>query len=324
MDLQNDRPDRLGLYPAIPPYKNGWIAVSRRHKIYYEECGTPDGVPVLIVHGGPGGGSRPVMRRYHDPAKYRIILFDQRGCGRSTPHAELQENTTWDLVQDMEKLRQHVGIKRWQLFGGSWGSTLSLIYAISYPERVSSLILRGIFLLSRREILWFYQEGCNWLFPDYYARFAEIIPVDERYDMVAAYYRRLTCDDNEIRLRAAKAWSLWEAATLSLSSNLDRVRNFASEHYALAFARIECHYFYHRGFLAEDNWILNNIATIQHLPCTIVHGRYDLVTPLRNAWLLNEAWPETDLRIVPDAGHAMSEPGNRHELIAATRRHTLY
>ncbi len=321
MDLQSDRPDRLGLYPAIPPRRNGWIRVSKTHNIYFEECGNPDGMPVVILHGGPGGGTNPLMRRYHDPAKYRIILFDQRGCGRSTPHAELNENTTWDLVRDMEYLRQYMGVERWQLFGGSWGSTLALIYAITHPQHVSSLILRGIFLLRRAEVLWFYQDGCNWLFPDAYAQFVSLIPPNERDDIVAAYYRRLTCENREIRLAAAREWSAWEASTLCLLQNPYRLKNFASDNYVLAFARIEAHYFYNQGFLPEDDWILKNISALQHLPCTIVHGRYDVITPLRNAWSLKEIWPQADLRIVPDAGHAMSEPGTRHELIAATNHY---
>jgi len=323
MDVQNNRPNRYGLYPAIAARVTGRIAVSRRHNIYFEECGNPQGIPVLIVHGGPGGGSSPIMRRYHDPTKYRIILFDQRGCGRSSPHAELIENTTWDLVDDMERLRRHIGVKRWQLFGGSWGSTLSLIYAISYPQYVSSLILRGIFLLRQSEIRWFYQDGCNWLFPDAYDQFAKLIPPEERGDMIAAYYRRLTSDNSDLRIKAAKAWSTWEASTLSVSENHNRLKTFASEHFALAFSRIECHYFYNGGFLEEDDWILNNIYKINHLPCTIVHGRYDVVTPVRNAWCLKKAWPQADLRIIPDAGHAMSDPGNRHELITATRQHAM-
>jgi proline iminopeptidase len=320
MDLQRENPERLGLYPALAANRNGRLRVSDLHDIYYEESGNPRGIPVIVVHGGPGGGSNPMMRRLHDPNRYRIILFDQRGCGRSTPHAELRENTTWDLVADMERLREHLGIERWQLFGGSWGSTLSLIYAITHPDRVSGLILRGIFLLRESEIRWFYQDGCNWLFPDEYEHFANQIAPEERGDMVAAYHRLLTSPVANVRLAAAKAWSSWEGATLSLAQNPDRVRNFASEQYALAFARIECHYFHNRGFLERDDWILANVDRIRHLPCTVVHGRYDVVTPLRNAWSLKRAWPQLDLRIISDAGHAMSEAGTLHELILATRR----
>ncbi len=321
MDLQHDTSERLGLYPAIAARRNGRIKVSDLHEIYFEESGNPDGIPVVVVHGGPGGGSNPMMRRLHDPDRYRIILFDQRGCGRSTPHAELRENTTWDLVADIERLRTHLGIAQWQLFGGSWGSTLSLVYAIAHPDRVSSLVLRGIFLLQEREIRWFYQDGCGWLFPDAFEKFQAPIPPAERHDLVAAYHRRLTSNDPTTRLVAAKAWSTWEAATLSLAQNPERVRSFASDQYALAFARIECHYFINRGFLERDDWILANIERIRQIPCTIVHGRYDVVTPLRNAWSLKSAWPQAELRIVEDAGHAMSEAGTLHELIVATRCH---
>lgn len=319
MDHQDTSTQRFQLYPPLPARSNGRIRVSDLHEIYFEECGNPRGIPVVMVHGGPGGGSNPAMRRFHDPDIYRIILFDQRGCGRSTPHAELRENTTWDLVTDLERLRERLNIERWQLFGGSWGSTLSLVYAIMHPERVTSLILRGIFLLQQDEISWFYEAGSNVLFPDAYDAFIAQIPVDERDDIIAAYYRRLTSDDKATRLAAAKAWSTWEASTLSLRRNDDRIKAVASDNYALAFARIECHYFVNRGFLDRDGWILSNIEKIRHIPCTIVHGRYDVVTPLRNAWRLSAAWPEADLRIVADAGHAMSEPGIAHELIAAAR-----
>ena len=318
MDVQPQQTARHGLYPALPARSNGRLAVPDLHEIYFEECGNPDGMPVLLVHGGPGGGSNPMMRRFHDPDRYRIILFDQRGCGRSTPHAELRQNTTWDLVADMERLRKRLDVEQWQLFGGSWGSTLSLAYAISHPERVSALVLRGIFLLRQREIAWFYQDGCNWLYPDAYERFVEQIPEAERDDVVAAFHRRLTSRDRSVQIAAAKAWSAWEATTLSFAQSGERVRAFSSDQYALAFARIECHYFFNRGFLDRDDWILSEIDRIRGIPCTIVHGRYDVVTPLRNAWALAKAWPEADLRVVADAGHAMSEPGTIHELITAT------
>ncbi len=322
MDLKPDKSStRHGLYPSLPVRCTGRLRVSDLHELYFEDCGNPDGLPVLVIHGGPGGGSNPMMRRFHDPSRYRIIVYDQRGCGRSTPHAELRENTTWHLVEDIERLRQRLGVERWQLFGGSWGSTLALIYAIMHPQRVSSMILRGIFLLQEREVSWFYQDGCNRLFPDEYEHFAKPIPADERADMVAAYYRRLTSADPRVRITAAKAWSAWEAATLSIAPSRSRIKSFAAEQYALAFARIECHYFINRGFLDRDDWILANIDHVRAIPATIVHGRYDVVTPLQNAWLLKRAWPEADLRIVPDAGHAMSEAGSMHELISATRRH---
>jgi len=311
---------RKELFPAIEPYRTGVLPVSPLHTIYFEECGNPDGKPVLLVHGGPGGGSNPTMRRYHDPAHYRIILFDQRGCGRSTPHASLEDNTTWHLVADMEALREHLGVERWQLCGGSWGSTLSLAYAQTHPNRVSEMILRGIFLLRRSEIEWFYQQGCSWIFPDAFEAYLETIPEDERDDLVAAYHRRLTGNDEDERLKAARAWSVWEGTTLSIRSDPDRVDRFREANYALAFARIEAHYFVNGGFLESDDQLLRNAGHIRHIPATLIHGRYDVVTPLRNAWDLNRAWPEADLRIVPDAGHAMTEPGIIHEIIEAAGR----
>lgn len=311
--------DRFTLYPPIEPFAKGRLAVGAGHEIYFEQCGNPAGIPVLVVHGGPGGGSNPTMRRYHDPKRYRIVLFDQRGCGRSTPHASLEQNTTWHLVADMERIRTHLAIESWQLFGGSWGSTLSLAYAQTHPERVSALILRGIFLLRRRELEWFYQEGCSWIFPDAFELFESIIPPAERADMIKAYYDCLTDPDPARQLAAAKAWSVWEGTTLSLLQDTDRIRMFGVDSYALAFARIECHYFVNRGFFERDDQLLANAARLRGLPGIIVHGRYDVVTPVRNAWDLKQAWPEADLKIVPDAGHAMTEPGIIHELVAATR-----
>ncbi len=258
------------------------------------------------------------MRRYHDPARYRIVLFDQRGCGRSIPYGCLQDNTTWDLVADMERLRIHLNIEKWQLCGGSWGSTLSLAYAETHPERVTELILRGIFLLRQAELNWFYQEGCSWIFPDAYESYAAAIPAEERGNMIAAYYRRLTSEDRQVQLRAARAWSLWEAATLSLLHDSERLQKFGSDSYALAFARIESHYFFNGGFLRSNNQLLEDAIRIAHLPATIVHGRYDVVTPLKNAWDLVQLWPKANLRIVPDAGHSMTEPGIVHEIVTAT------
>ncbi len=317
MDMPASQPNRL--YAAIEPFAHGRLKVSRLHEIYYEQCGNPDGQPVCIVHGGPGGGCNPTMRRYHDPKRYRIILFDQRGCGRSTPHASLEENTTHHLVADMERLRLHLGIERWQLFGGSWGSTLSLAYAQAYPERVNALVLRGIFLARRAEVAWFYQDGCNWLFPDAFEAFQRPIPADERHDMVSAYYKRLTDPSPAIRVEAARAWSRWEGATLSLMMDPDRVQRFGSDAYALAFARIECHYFVNDAFFSEPDQLLRQAHRIRHIPGVIAHGRYDVVTPLRSAVDLKRVWPEVDLRIVPDAGHAMTEPGLIHELVGATK-----
>ena len=308
----------LGLFPAIEPYRSGHLQVSTRHLIYFEECGNPSGVPVLLVHGGPGGGSNPTMRRFHDPAFYRIILFDQRGCGRSTPNAELHENTTWHLVADMEKLRAHLGISRWQLFGGSWGSTLSLAYAETHPAVVQALVLRGIFLLRRSELAWFYQAGADQVFPDAWDQFVAPIPPDERHDMIGAYHRRLMSPVRSVQLEAARAWSRWEGRTISLLEDPARVDRFGMDAYALAFARIECHYFINGGFMARDGALLDGVDSIRHIPATLVHGRYDMCTPLKNAWDLASAWPEARLRIVPDAGHAMTEPGIAHELVAAT------
>jgi proline iminopeptidase len=311
---------RRQLFPEIEPYKTGTLAVSDLHNIYFEECGNPEGKPVLMVHGGPGGGANPTMRRYHDPWRYRIILFDQRGCGRSTPYGSLEENTTWHLVADMEALRSRLGIERWQLCGGSWGSTLSLAYAQTRPDRVSELILRGIFLLRRAELEWFYQEGCSWIFPDAFEKYLAPIPPDERGDIISAYYRRLTSASETVRLQAARAWSTWEGTTLSFALDPDRVGKFQEDSYALAFARIEAHYFVHKGFFAHDDQLLRDVSKIWHIPGVIIHGRYDVVTPLRNAWDLKKAWPDAVLRIVPDAGHAMTEAGIIHEIVSAAER----
>lgn len=308
------------LFAPIQPYRTGRLKVSALHEIYYEECGNPSGKPALLVHGGPGGGCNEVMRRFHNPDNYRIILFDQRGCGRSTPNACLEENTTWHLVADMERLREHLDIGKWQLLGGSWGSTLSLAYAQTHPARVTELILRGIFTMRRAELEWFYQEGCNWIYPDAFADYAAPIPLDERSDMIAAYHKRLTDPDPAIQLEAARAWSIWEGTTLSLLENPGRVQAFASDSYALAFARIECHYFINGGFLERDDQLIADAHLLASIPGVIVHGRYDIVTPMRSAWDLKNAWPEAELKIVPDAGHAMTEKGIIHELIEATER----
>ena len=310
---------RLSLYPEIVPSRTGRLKVSDLHELYYEECGNPSGKPVVMLHGGPSGGITPFMRRYHDPRLYRIVLFDQRGCGRSIPHASLEENTTWDLVADLERLREHLGIDRWQAFGGSWGSTLALAYAETHPERVSELILRGIFTLRRAELEWFYQDGCSWLFPDAFEDYVRPIPEDERGDMIAAYYRRLTSDDAATQVAAARAWSAWEGRTLSLLPDSERVRLFSEDHYALAFARIESHYFINRGFFDADDQLIRNAGRLRNTPGVIVHGRYDVVTPVKIAFDLARAWPQANLRVVPDSGHAMTEPGIVHELIAATR-----
>ena len=317
---QTPNEPRLSLYPEIVPHRAGKLRVSSLHELYFEECGSPTGKPAVLLHGGPGGGINPVMRRYHDPGAYRIVLFDQRGCGRATPHASLEENTTWDLVEDIERLRAHLGIERWQVFGGSWGSTLALAYAEAYPERVTELVLRGIFTLRRSELEWFYQEGCSWIFPDAFDAYLQPIPEAERADMIAAYYRRLTDPDPEIQVDAARAWSAWEGSTLSLIPDNDRVRRFSEEHYALAFARIECHYFINEGFFDADDQLIRDARRLSGIPGVIVHGRYDVVTPVKIAFDLARAWLDAELRVVPDAGHAMTEPGIVHELVAATRR----
>ncbi len=312
--------DRCTLYPAIEPYRSGRLEVGFGHEVYFEESGNRAGQPVVLVHGGPGGGSNPNMRRFHDPRHYRIILFDQRGCGRSTPHASLEANTTWDLVADMERLREELAIERWQLLGGSWGSTLALAYAETHPERVEAMILRGVFLLRRSELDWFYQDGCSWIFPQEFEAFQSVIPPPERADMIAAYHRRVTDPDPAVRLAAAKAWSIWEGSTLSLQPDPERIRQFGVDAYALAFARLECHYFVNGGFFEADDQLLRDAGRLDAIPGTIVHGRYDVVTPVKNACDLKKAWPRAQLRIVPDAGHAMGEPGIVHEIISATRK----
>ena len=311
---------RRTLYPPIEPYNAGRLTVDSPHVLYYEECGNPKGQPVIFVHGGPGGGLDPRYRRFFDPAHYRIVLFDQRGCGQSTPHAELSNNTTWHLVADMELLRKKLGIERWMVFGGSWGSTLALAYAQKHPGVVTSLVLRGIFLLRKREIDWFYQQGASHMFPDAWEPYLALIPPPERGDMVAAYYKRLTSPDAKIRLEAARAWSIWEGSTSTLMYDKELVAKTGESDFALAFARIECHYFINRGFMEVDDQLLRDAKKISHIPGVIVQGRYDVVCPAESAWALHRAWPKAELRIVPDAGHSAMEPGNLHELVSATDR----
>ncbi len=311
---------RRTLYPPIEPYNAGRLTVDSPHVLYYEECGNPKGQPVIFVHGGPGGGLDPRYRRFFDPAHYRIVLFDQRGCGQSTPHAELSNNTTWHLVADMELLRKKLGIERWMVFGGSWGSTLALAYAQKHPAVVTALVLRGIFLLRKREIDWFYQQGASHMFPDAWEPYLALIPATERGDMVAAYYKRLTSPDAKIRLEAARAWSIWEGSTSTLMYDKELVAKTGESDFALAFARIECHYFINRGFMEVDDQLLRDAKKISHIPGVIVQGRYDVVCPAESAWALHRAWPKAELRIVPDAGHSAMEPGNLHELVSATDR----
>jgi proline iminopeptidase len=306
------------LYPEIEPYDTGTLEVDARHKLYYEQCGNPDGKPVVLLHGGPGAGCSAKMRRFHDPAKYRIVLFDQRGSGRSTPHADLVDNTTWALVADIERLRWHLGIDRWQVFGGSWGSTLALAYAQAHPRCVTELVLRGIFMLRRWELEWFYQEGASRLYPDAWQSYLEAIPAVERGDLISAYHRRLTSDDEATRLDAARAWSVWEASTSLLLPDDGFVDAHRDAHFALSFARIESHYFVNGGFFEVEDQLLRDAHKLHGIPGVIVHGRYDVVCPLQNATDLQRAWPEAQLRISPGAGHSAFEPENLSALVEAT------
>ena len=309
---------RRTFYPELQPFNRGRLQVSALHEIYFEECGNPAGKPAVVLHGGPGGGISPFLRRTHDPLAYRIVLFDQRGCGQSTPHAELAENTTWDLVEDIERLRRHLAIDRWQVVGGSWGSTLALAYAQTHPERVAELIVRGIFTLRKSEIHWFYQHGASELFPEAWETFLAPIPEPERHDLLSAYHRRLTGSDPAEQLACARAWSQWEGATLSLLPDEKRLRDFGAERFALAFARIECHYFVNKGFFAHDGQLLANAGKLKAIPGVIIQGRYDVVTPAVSAWDLHKAWPEAAFVMVPDAGHTASEPGIADALVKAT------
>lgn len=308
------------LYPPVEPYATGTLAVSGGHEIYYEESGNPAGKPVVFLHGGPGGGSDPKQRRFFHPGKYRIVLFDQRGCGKSQPYASLEHNTTWDLVEDTEALRRHLGIARWQVFGGSWGSTLALAYAERYPEACTELVLRGIFLLRRQELDWFYQRGASILYPDAWEGYLAQIPEAERGDLMAAYHARLTSPDSAVRLAAAKAWSGWEGATSKLLPDADFTGHYEEDEFALAFARIECHYFVNRGWFDPEDQLLRDVGRIRHLPAVIVQGRYDVVCPMESAWALHRAWPEADLVITPDCGHSAFDPPNARALVAATDR----
>jgi proline iminopeptidase len=309
---------RRGLYPEVDPFEIGWMNVPGDHEVYYELCGNPKGKPAVILHGGPGGAINPTMRRFFDPKAWRVALFDQRGCGRSRPNASLQDNTTWALVEDIERLRVKLGVEKWTVFGGSWGSTLALAYAITHPERVEALVLRGIFLLTQRELDWFYQDGASMMFPDAWERFLAPIPPAERGDLIGAYHRRLTGDDRQAQLRAAAAWSQWEGDTISIRGPEARPPKFNETDFAVAFARIECHFFQNRGFFDHDGWILANAHRLQHIPGWIVQGRFDVVTPLDAAWRLIKAWPRARFDIVWDAGHASTEPGIIDGLVRAT------
>ena len=308
----------VDMFPKIEPYDTGRLKVSKLHTIYYEQSGNPDGKPLVFLHGGPGGGSSPDYRRFFDPKKWRIVMFDQRGCGKSRPFAELRENTTWHLVDDIETLREKLGIERWVVCGGSWGSTLSLSYAQTHPDRVVALSLRGIFMLRRSELLWFYQDGASHIFPDAWESYLEPIPKAERRDLMKAYYKRLTSRSKDVRKRAAKAWSIWEGSTSKLARDPELVKRCAGSRFADAFARIECHYFVNGGFFKHDDQLLRNVSKIRHIPAVIVQGRYDVVCPARSAWDLHRAWPEAKLLMVEDAGHSMTEPGIRSAIIQET------
>lgn len=307
----------LGLYPEIQPYSQFRFAVEEPHVLYVEESGNPRGIPVVFLHGGPGAGSQPWHRRFFDPEKYRIVVYDQRGSGKSTPHAELRGNTTPRLVDDLEQLREHLGIEQWLVFGGSWGSTLALAYAEAHPGRVLGLILRGVFLCRREDLSWFYQEGASRIFPDAWEDYERVIPPAERGDFIQAFYKRLTGEDEIARMAAAKAWSVWEGLCSTLKPNPGVVDHFADPHTALSLARIECHYFVNDIFLPPGQ-LLADVAKIRHIPGVIVHGRYDMVCPLDGAFALHRAWPESELHIIRDAGHSAAEPGIIDALVKAT------
>ncbi|MEK6749172.1 MAG: prolyl aminopeptidase [Pseudomonadota bacterium] len=310
------------LYPEIKSYVTHSLPVQTPHVLHIEECGNPNGIPVVFVHGGPGAGCEDYHRRFFNPDVYRIVLFDQRGAGKSTPHAYLENNTTQHLIADMETIRENLGIAKWLVFGGSWGSALGLIYAQTYPERVSGLIVRGIFLCRPWEIKWFYQEGASRLFPDYWEDFIRVVPEGERNDILGAYYRRLTGADEVRRMAAAKAWSIWEGRTATLLGRREVIEHFANAHVALSLARIECHYFLHDSFLQADQ-ILSHASKLRGIPGVIIHGRYDVVCPVQNAWELHKLWPTAQLRIIADAGHAASEPGIIDALVRATDQMAL-
>ncbi|KKJ01123.1 prolyl aminopeptidase [Prochlorothrix hollandica] len=306
------------LYPPLEPYDQGMLPVSDRHTLYFEQCGNPQGKAVVFLHGGPGGGIQPLYRQFFDPDRWRVVLFDQRGCGRSTPHAELRDNTTWDLVADIERLREHLGLETWVVFGGSWGSTLALAYGQTHPDRCQGLILRGIFMLRPQEIHWFYQSGANAIFPDAWEHYLQPIPPDERDDLLHAYYRRLISDDPEIQGEAARAWAVWEGRTSKLLPDPQLQIKFNETAFALAFARIECHYFVHGGFFEEPDQLLRRVDRIRQIPGVIIQGRYDVVCPAVSAWDLHRAWPEAAFHLVADAGHAATEPGILSALVETT------
>ena len=311
--------NQLNLYPKIKPYDSGFLNVDE-HQVYFEQCGNPNGKPAIFLHGGPGGGGSEDVRRFFNPDLYRIVVFDQRGCGRSKPHGCLKNNTTWDLVSDIENLRNKLGIEKWLVFGGSWGSTLSLAYAQAHPESVSEIVLRGIFLLRKEELHWFYQDGASRIFPEAWSGFLEIIDEDKRDNLMSAYHKIFTSDDKQKRLIAAIAWSRWEAATSSLSYKPSLVEEFSDPEFALAFALIENHYFINKGWFETENQLIENIDKIRSIPSVIVQGRYDVVCPMKTAWELSEAWPEAEMIIAPSSGHTAFEKEITHALISATNK----
>ena len=311
--------NQLNLYPKIKPYDSGFLNVDE-HQVYFEQCGNPNGKPAIFLHGGPGGGGSEDVRRFFNPDLYRIVVFDQRGCGRSKPHGCLENNTTWDLVSDIENLRNKLGIEKWLVFGGSWGSTLSLAYAQAHPESVSEIVLRGIFLLRKEELHWFYQDGASRIFPEAWSGFLEIIDEDKRDNLMSAYHKIFTSDDKQKRLIAAIAWSRWEAATSSLSYKPSLVEEFSDPEFALAFALIENHYFINKGWFKTENQLIENIDKIRSIPSVIVQGRYDVVCPMKTAWELSESWPEAEMIIAPSSGHTAFEKEITHALISATNK----
>ena len=312
------------LYPRIDPFDQRMLDVGDGHRIYVEQCGNPEGVPVVVLHGGPGGGCSPAMRRYFDPNHYRVILFDQRGCGRSRPHASVDNNTTWHLVRDIEAIRETLGIARWNVFGGSWGATLGLIYGISHPDRVANLILRSVFLMTKAELDWFYGGGAGSFWPDVWKRFTTLIPEDEQDDLIGAYAKRLFSGNRDVETRYARAWASWENTLASIRN--DGPGGDSPGEFARAFARLENHYFRNEGFLEHDGWIEANLDRLANVPGYIVQGRYDMICPPAGAFRLHEGWKGSTLRVIPRAGHALSEPGISAELVAITdrlRRHHL-
>jgi proline iminopeptidase len=303
------------MYPITAPYDSGFLRVSNLHEIYYEQVGNPRGRPVVFLHGGPGGGIQPEYRTFFDPESYRVVLLDQRGCGQSKPHAELRENTTWDLVDDLEKLREHLGIHQWLVFGGSWGSTLALSYASRYADSISGMILRGIFLCRPKEIHWFYQYGASLIFPEAWDVYRSFIPEEERGNYLKAYHTRMNSSDPELRLEAARRWSKWEAACSKLYVDQNLIDHYDDPEKALAFGRIETHYFINNAFFETDNYLIEQVNRYRHIPTKIVQGRYDMVCPVISAYELHQAWPDAELHIVPDAGHSVFESGIKKTLL---------